>query len=101
MKVDETTVHGRVAPVKTEYSNDELPLDPDFATKLLNWKLASNAENRAWCFQTTSQAVLPRVAAPAGLDPARRLVPGEVPEVRGRARGSPISPAQRSSARCR
>src|SRR3954463_6027645 len=30
MKVEEAVVHGRVGPVKSEYSNDELPLDPEF-----------------------------------------------------------------------
>jgi integrase len=39
MKVDRAVVHGRVKMVKTEYSEDELPLDPDFAAVLLNWKL--------------------------------------------------------------
>jgi hypothetical protein len=29
-------VHGRVRMVKTEYSEDELPLDPEFATVLLD-----------------------------------------------------------------
>ena len=43
MKVDEASVHGRLGPVKTEYSEDELPLDPDFATALLQWKLLSKA----------------------------------------------------------
>jgi hypothetical protein len=33
----------RLGPVKTEYSDDELPLDPDFATALLQWKLISKA----------------------------------------------------------
>ena len=31
-----------MGPVKTEYSEDELPLDPDFATIMLQWKLKSN-----------------------------------------------------------
>jgi len=39
--VSRAVVHGRVKTVKTEYSEDELPLDPDFATVLLAWK--SNA----------------------------------------------------------
>lgn len=38
MLVDQAVVHGRVQYVKTEYSEDELPLDPLFATKLLVWK---------------------------------------------------------------
>ncbi len=35
MKVKEGVVNGRIGPVKTEYSNDELPLDRDFAAVLL------------------------------------------------------------------
>jgi integrase len=31
MKVVRAVVHGRVKMVKTEYSEDELPLDPDFS----------------------------------------------------------------------
>jgi integrase len=38
MKVVRAVVHGRVKMVKTEYSEDELPLDPDFAAILLDWK---------------------------------------------------------------
>jgi integrase len=43
MKVEEAVVHGRLGPVKTEYSEDELPLDPEIAAILLDWKRASNA----------------------------------------------------------
>jgi integrase len=35
-------VNGRIGPVKTEYSEDELPMDPDFATVLLEIKWKSN-----------------------------------------------------------
>jgi len=42
MKVEEGVVNGRIGPVKTESSKDELPLDPEFATILLEWKLKSN-----------------------------------------------------------
>jgi len=35
-------VNGRIGPVKTECSEDELPLDPEFATILLEWKRKSN-----------------------------------------------------------
>jgi integrase len=41
MKVVRAVVHGRVKTVKTEYSEDELPLDPDFASVLLDWKMES------------------------------------------------------------
>ncbi len=45
MKVKEGVVHGRIGPVKTEYSEDELPLDPDFATILLEIKRRSNGSS--------------------------------------------------------
>jgi integrase len=41
MKVVRAVVHGRVKTVKTEYSEDELPLDPDFAAVLLDRKMES------------------------------------------------------------
>jgi integrase len=41
IQVSRAVLHGRVKTVKTEYSEDELPLDPDFATILLNWKSES------------------------------------------------------------
>ena len=44
MRVVRAVVHGRVKMVKTEYSEDELPLDPDFAAILLDWKLESEEE---------------------------------------------------------
>lgn len=43
MKVEEAAVHGRLGPVKTEYSEDELPLDTEIAAILLDWKRASKA----------------------------------------------------------
>jgi hypothetical protein len=39
MRVTRAVVDGVVDKVKTEYSEDDLPLDPDLATVLLNWKL--------------------------------------------------------------
>jgi integrase len=39
-------VHGRVKFVKTEYSEDELPLDPDLAAILLNWIRQCDREAR-------------------------------------------------------
>ena len=38
MRVTRKVVNGRVNRLKTEYSEDDLPLDPDFATQLLHWK---------------------------------------------------------------
>ena len=42
MKIKEAVVHGRIGPLKTEYSDDELPLDPDFAIFLLALQRESN-----------------------------------------------------------
>jgi integrase len=39
IQVSRAVVHGRIKTVKTEYSEDELPLDPDFAGILLDWKI--------------------------------------------------------------
>ncbi len=46
MKVVRAVVHGRVKTVKTEYSEDELPLDPYFATVLLDWQRESEEQAR-------------------------------------------------------
>jgi integrase len=46
MRVVRAVVHGRVKIVKTEYSEDDLPLDPDFAAILLNWKYKSEEDAR-------------------------------------------------------
>lgn len=46
MEVVRPVVHGRVKTVKTEYSEDELPLDPDFASVLLDWKRQISEETR-------------------------------------------------------
>ena len=54
MKVEEALVHGRIGPVKTEYSEDELPLDPEITAILLDWKRASNAGDVGWAFRATS-----------------------------------------------
>lgn len=40
--IEEAVVHGRIGPVKTEYSGDELPLNPEFASILLDLKRKSN-----------------------------------------------------------
>jgi integrase len=47
MKVVRAVVHGRVKMVKTEYSEDELPLDPDFAAVLLDWKLYAEVKAKS------------------------------------------------------
>ena len=47
MKVVRAVVHGRIKTVKTDYSEDELPLDPGFAEILLTWKRRLGAEREA------------------------------------------------------
>lgn len=44
--ITRAVVHGRVGIVKTEYSEDELPLDPDLAAILLDWIRQSEADAR-------------------------------------------------------
>ena len=51
MMVRVKAVNGRIGRLKTECSEDELPLDPDFAAVLLNWK--------AQCRQTIGDWVFP------------------------------------------
>ena len=46
MQVVRAVVHGRVKTVKTEYSEDELPLDPEFAAVLLDWIRLGELEAR-------------------------------------------------------
>jgi hypothetical protein len=38
IRVSRAVVHGRIKTVKIEYSDDELPLDPDFASVLFDWR---------------------------------------------------------------
>jgi len=47
MRVVRAVVHGRVKTVKTEYSEDELPLDCDFAAILLEWKRQSREKTHS------------------------------------------------------
>lgn len=50
MRVTRKIVNGRVGRVKTEYSEDELPLDPDFAAHLLHWKRQCPPSPEGWVF---------------------------------------------------
>ncbi len=47
-------VHGRVDEVKTEYSHDALPLDPDCAAMLLEWRLKCPVTPDGWLFPNPS-----------------------------------------------
>jgi integrase len=94
MKVVRAVVHGRVKTVKTEYSEDELPLDPGFAEILLTWKRRLGAERKAQNGISTPfgvgprlsehlhGAALPQRAGPAGLHPSGWMLPCGMPEVR-------------------
>jgi integrase len=48
--VQRGVVHGRVDVVKTEYSNDDLPLDPELTEILLSWKRQCLATPEGWVF---------------------------------------------------
>ncbi|PYX53830.1 MAG: hypothetical protein DMG76_24095 [Acidobacteria bacterium] len=50
MRVTRGVVDGVVDEVKTEYSEDDLPLDPDLATLLLNWKERCPKSEEGWMF---------------------------------------------------
>ena len=50
MRVKIGAVNGRTGPVKTECSEDELPLDSDFAAVLLNWKAECRQTPGDWVF---------------------------------------------------
>lgn len=50
VKVQRGIVHGRVDEVKTEYSNDDLPLDSNFAEMMLNWKPRCPVTSEGWVF---------------------------------------------------
>jgi integrase len=50
MRVTRAVVDGVVDAVKTEYSEDDLPLDPDLATVLLNWKRLCSESEENWIF---------------------------------------------------
>ena len=50
MRVTRGVVDGIVDEVKTEYSEDDLPLDPDLATVLLSWKERCPKSEAGWMF---------------------------------------------------
>ena len=50
MRVSRGVDDGVVDEVKTEYSEDELPLDPDLATVLVNWKERCPKSEAGWMF---------------------------------------------------
>ena len=50
VKVQRGIVHGRVDDVKTEYSNDALPLAPEYAALMLRWKQTCPLTGDEWVF---------------------------------------------------
>jgi len=50
VRVQRGVVHGRVDLVKTEYSNDDLPLDPDLCALLQHWKQQCPVTADHWVF---------------------------------------------------
>jgi integrase len=50
VKVQRGVVHGRISGVKTEYSEDELPIHPSLAGALLNWKTRCHETDEGWVF---------------------------------------------------
>ena len=50
MRVSRGVLDGIVDEVKTEYSEDDLPLDPDLATVLLDWKRQCPESEEKWVF---------------------------------------------------
>ena len=50
VKVQRGIVHGRVDDVKTEYSNDDLPLDREYAALMLRWKRTCPPTREEWVF---------------------------------------------------
>jgi integrase len=111
MKINEAVVNGRIGPVKSEYSEDELPLDPDFATILLEWKCKSNGSELVFPSPVTGRSYR---SSPIQQDWIRRAgwclvecpecgaAPGVVCKVTKRGRGKtfnlPVHDTRRESA---
>ncbi len=111
MRVTRAVVHGRVKTVKTEYSEDELPLDSGFAEILLTWKRRLEADREAQNgFSPPFMGLdllfpkhlhgtaFPCGSGPAGLSSSRWLLPCGLPEVRCRD-GSLVSRGRQDSER--
>jgi integrase len=50
MRISRKIVNGRISKVKTEYSEDDLPLDPVFARRLLSWYKSCPMTEAGWVF---------------------------------------------------
>jgi len=74
VRVQRGIVHGRVDDVKTEYSNDDLPLDPEYAALMLRWKQSCPSTSEGWVFPNPNtllpywqESVAKRHLKPAGV----------------------------------
>jgi integrase len=54
VRVQRGIVHGRVDDVKTEYSNDDLPLDSAYAEMMLGWRDQCTETTDGWVFPNPS-----------------------------------------------
>jgi integrase len=54
LRVQRAIVHGRVDDVKTEYSNDDLPLDPEYAGMMETWNSKCPSTPGDWVFPNPS-----------------------------------------------
>jgi integrase len=52
--VQRGVVHGRISGVKTEYSEDDLPIHPKFAALLLEWRKECPETDDGWVFPNPS-----------------------------------------------
>jgi hypothetical protein len=78
--VQRGVVHGRVSSVKTEYLEDELPLDALFVAQLIDWRAVAPKSDEDWVFSN------PRTGTPYRAEPIQQdyLVPA------GRSHRAPI-----------
>ena len=67
LQVVRGVVHGRISDVKTEYSEDELPLDPDFAEVMQAWQQRCPKSEGNWVFPNPNTGN-PYHASPIGQD---------------------------------
>jgi hypothetical protein len=99
MQIVRAVVHGRVKLVKTEYSEDELPLDPDLAAILLDFIREAEREalaklgDEGWdhrigtaLCQPDDGTAFPRVANRTGLHMSCRLLSRGLLELWGSSR---------------
>src|SRR3974390_2488202 len=72
VRVQRGIVHGRVDASKTEYSDEDLPIDPHFASLLLRYKPTCPTTREGWVFPNpeTSKPYWQESACTGHLKPA-------------------------------